>query len=134
MLVHAPIACWIMTPLCDVLALTLHQDFFWQAGALIAAFGVLFGALAATAGAMDLPRAQARARMLALTHAGLMASAWLLCAVSLFGRVTANYAAATPAPIWAIAASAVALGLMLAGAWCGGEMVYGRGVGVRDSN
>jgi uncharacterized membrane protein len=133
-LVHAPIACWIMTPLCDGLALALGQDFFWQAGALIAAFGVLFGALAATAGAIDLPRAKTKAPRLALVHAGLMASAWALSTLGLFGRITADYAAATPAPIWAIAASAVAFALMLAGAWCGGEMVYGRSVGVRDPN
>jgi uncharacterized membrane protein len=50
----------------------------------------------------------------------------------LFGRISADYAVVTPAPIWAIAASAVAFALMLVGAWCGGEMVYARGVGVRD--
>ncbi len=132
MLVHAPIGCWIMTPICVALALTLPQDAFWQAGAILAAFGVLFGALAATAGAMDVPRANTKAPKLVLVHAGLMTSAWALSTASLFGRISADYAAITPAPIWAVAASAVALALMLAGAWCGGEMVYGRGVGVRD--
>jgi uncharacterized membrane protein len=132
MLVHAPIGCWIITPICDALALTLQHDAFWHAGAIITAFGVLFGALAATAGAMDMPRAKTKAPTLVLVHATLMALAWALSTASLFGRVSADYSAVTPAPIWAIAASAIALALMLAGAWCGGEMVYGRGVGVRD--
>jgi uncharacterized membrane protein len=132
MLVHAPIGCWLLTPICDALALTLQQDAFWRTGAIIAAFGVLFGAVAATAGAMDIPRAKTKAPKLVLVHAGLMASAWTLSAAGLFGRISADYAVVTPAPIWAIAASAVAFALMLVGAWCGGEMVYARGVGVRD--
>lgn len=132
MLVHAPLACWIFIPVCDALALTMGRDVFWQAGALLSAFGAAGGAVAATFGALDLPRAKARAARLALIHASLMGTAWLLACASLAGRIDANYAAILPAPAWAIAASTLALIVTLAGAWCGGEMVYGRGVGVRD--
>lgn len=132
MLVHAPLACWIFIPACDVLALAMGRDVFWQTGALLSAFGAAGGALAATFGALDLPRAKARAARLALIHATLMGTAWLLSAASLAGRIDSTYAAITPAPVWAIIASALALLITIAGAWCGGEMVYGRGVGVRD--
>ncbi len=131
MLVHLPIACWTMTPACDLLALALRQNVFWQAGALIAAFGAAGGAIAATAGAMDLPRAEASAKRLARFHAMAMAGAWTLAIAGLLGRIDATYVALAPAPWWAITASAAAFVVMLAGAWCGGEMVYGRGVGVQ---
>jgi uncharacterized membrane protein len=132
MLVHGPIAFWTMTPLCDILALALRENFFWQVAALMAAFGAVTGALAATAGAMDLPRAQAKAAKLALVHAGFMSSGWLLATVGLLGRIDDAYHAVSPAPWWAISVGIGAFLLMIAGAWCGGEMVYGRGVGVRD--
>lgn len=132
MLVHAPLACWILIPVCDALALAMGRDVFWQTGALLSAFGAAGGALAATFGALDLHRAKERAAKLALIHATLMGSAWLLSAASLVGRIDSTYAAVTPAPIWAVAASALALIVTLAGAWCGGEMVYGRGIGVRE--
>ncbi|MBX3429635.1 MAG: DUF2231 domain-containing protein [Hyphomonadaceae bacterium] len=132
MLVHLPVACWTLTPLCDALAIGLGQDVFWRAGAIIAAFGAVGGALAATAGAMDLPRAQAKAAKLALVHASLMGTAWTLAVIGLLGRVDQTYVALSPAPWWAITASGAALLVMIAGAWCGGELVYGRGVGVRE--
>jgi uncharacterized membrane protein len=132
MLVHAPIACWALTPFCDALALALGVNFFWQAAALMAAIGVAAGALAATAGAMDLTRAQAKAPKLAIAHASLMSSAWVLATIGLIGRVGADYQAILPAPWWAIAAGGAAFVIMIAGAWCGGEMVYGHAIGVRD--
>jgi uncharacterized membrane protein len=116
------------------MAFSLHQAVFWRASAIIAAFGVVGGALAATAGALDISHAQRRgAGALAITHAILMGSAWSLAAIGLFGRVNGQFAVSIPAPWWTIAASAASLLLMIGGAWCGGEMVYGRGVGVRDT-
>lgn len=132
MLVHAPLACWILVPICDALALAMGRDVFWQTGALLSAFGAAAGAVAATFGALDLPRARERAAKLARVHATLMGSAWLLSAASLAGRIDGAYAAVTPAPLWTVVTSALALLIALAGAWCGGEMVYGRGVGVRE--
>lgn len=132
--VHVPLACWGLTPVCDALALAMGRAFFWQAAALLAAFGVAAGAIAAPLGALDRPRAKARAARLAIIHASLMATAWTLSAISLAGRIDATYAALVPAPSWAIVSSALALIVMIAGAWCGGEMVYGHGVGVREDS
>jgi uncharacterized membrane protein len=130
MLVHAPIACWLLTSFFDALAIATQGDFFWQVAALMAAVGVAAGALAAMAGAMDFSRAQSQAPKLVLAHASLMSGAWVLALVSLIGRVNASYQAILPAPWWAVTASATAVLLMIVGAWCGGEMVYGRGIGV----
>lgn len=132
MLVHAPLAGWLFIPPCDVLAMTMDRPFFSQAAALISAFALAGGAVAATFGALDLPHARERAAKLAAAHAVLMGAALLLSAASLFGRIDSAYAAITPTPVWAIIASTLALAIALAGAWCGGEMVYGHGIGVRD--
>lgn len=131
MLVHAPIACWLLTPASDGAALALGSAFFWQVSALLAAAGALLGAAAATAGAMDYPRASARAPDLVRRHAGLMASAWTIAIFGLLGRIGETYQALTPPPLWTVAAGGLTFLLMLAGAYYGGEMVYGRGVGVR---
>lgn len=130
MLVHLPIACWVLISFFDILAIALHADFFWQVAALMAALGVAAGAFAAMAGAMDFARAHNEAPRLVLTHASLMSGAWLLALISLMGRVSAGYQAILPPPWWAVVAAATTVLLMIVGAWCGGEMVYGRGIGV----
>jgi uncharacterized membrane protein len=132
MLVHAPIACWALTPFFDAMALALKANFFWQAAALMTVVGVVAGALAATAGAMDMPRAQAKAPKLVVVHASLMSGAWLLATIGLIGRVGGEYQAILPPPWWAVSAGVAALLVMIGGAWCGGEMVYGHGIGVRE--
>jgi uncharacterized membrane protein len=131
MLVHAPIACWILTPACDGLAIGFDEPAFWTVAAFLSAAGVLLGALAATAGSLDFARGYEAAPKIMVAHATLMASAWTLSALSAFGRFSPDYAALTPPHMWAIGASAIAFVAMVGGAWCGGELVYGRGVGVR---
>lgn len=132
MLVHAPITCWALTPVCDAAAVTLHSDFMWQAGALLAAIGVAAGMLAATAGALDYERAQKAAPKTVLIHASLMGVALVLATAGLFGRLDLAYHALRPPPLWAILASAAALVAMAVGAGFGGELVYGHGVHVRN--
>lgn len=131
MLVHAPIACWSLTPVCDVLALGLNREEFWVVSAFLAAAGAVLGALAATAGSLDFERGHRAAPKIAIAHAVLMGSAWVLSTIGALGRVAADYSPLSPPHWWAIAAGVGALVLMVGGAWCGGEMVYGRGVGVR---
>jgi uncharacterized membrane protein len=143
MLVHAPIACWALTPVCDALAIGLNQDAFWTIGlnqdafwtigAFLAVAGAVLGALAATAGSLDFERGHAAAPKIAIAHAVLMGGAWTFSAISALGRLTSDYTVVAPPHWWAIAAGVAALVLMAAGAWCGGELVYGRGVGVRRS-
>lgn len=131
MLVHAPLACWALTPVCDALALALNRAEFWIVSAFLAAAGVVLGAIAATAGSLDFERGHRAAPKIAIAHATLMGGAWIVSTIGALGRLGPDYAPLSPPHWWAMAAGVGALVLMVAGAWCGGEMVYGRGVGVR---
>ncbi len=131
MLVHAPVACWTLTPLCDALAFGLYREELWIVGAFLTVVGSVLGALAATAGSLDFERGHAAAPRIAIAHAVLMASALTLSIISALGRLGPDYAVLAPPHWWAMGASALAFVLMIGGAWCGGELVYGRGVGVK---
>lgn len=131
MLVHAPIACWTLTPVCDALAIALNADAFWTIAAFLAAAGAALGALAATAGSLDFERGYAAAPKIAVAHASFMGGALTASIIGALGRFAADYSVLAPPHWWAIAAGVAALVLTVAGAWCGGELVYGRGVGVR---
>jgi len=131
-LVHAPIACWVLIPCCDVAANLTAPDFYHQVAALLAGLGVAGGALAATAGALDFERGHNAAPQLAIAHASLMGGAFTLSLLSAIGRVDAHLQVLALPPVWAVAASALALAALVVGGWCGGQMVYGHGVGVSD--
>lgn len=133
MLVHVPVACWLLAPISDVAALASGWPMLWTMSALLTGIGVAGGAVAATAGAMDYAKAHAVAPRLVNAHAALMGSAWTVALIGLVGRIGADRQAAVPAPWWAVAAGVLTALLMVAGAWCGGEMVYGRGIGVGTS-
>jgi uncharacterized membrane protein len=130
MLVHVPVACWLLAPLSDIGALATDWALLWTMSALLIGVGVGWGALAATAGAMDYARAHAVAPRLVNLHAALMGSAWTVALLGLLGRIGADRQIVVPPSAWAVAASFGTAALMIAGAWCGGEMVYGRGIGV----
>ena len=132
MLVHVPVACWLLAPLCDVAALAGGWPVLWTMSAVLIGVGIAWGALAATAGAMDYARAHAVAPRLVNAHVLLMGGAWTVALIGLFGRF-ADRQILTPPPWWAVAACFVTAVLMVAGAWCGGEMVYGKGIGVGTS-
>jgi uncharacterized membrane protein len=131
MLVHVPVACWLLAPLSDGAALAIGWPSLWTMSALLIGAGVAGGALAATAGAMDYARAHAVAPRLVNAHALLMGGAWTVASLSLVGRIGVDRQIIAPPPWWAVAAGFGTAALMIAGAWCGGEMVYGRGIGVR---
>jgi uncharacterized membrane protein len=130
MLVHVPVACWLLAPLSDGAALATGWALLWTVSTLLIGVGVGWGALAATAGAMDYARAHAVAPRLVNAHVLFMGSAWTVALLSLPGRVGADRQIAVPPSGWAVAACFGTAALMAAGAWCGGEMVYGRGIGV----
>ncbi len=132
MLVHVPVACWLLAPLSDGAALTTGWVVLWTVSALLLGVGVGWGALAATAGAMDYAPARAVAPRLVNAHVALMGAAWTVALLSLFGRIADQQILAPPS-WWAVAACFATAALMVAGAWCGGEMVYGRGIGVQPS-
>ena len=133
MLVHLPIACWLLAPACDVAAMAQGGAFFWQAGALLCGVGVISGALAATAGGMELERLKGRKDLqrIATIHASLMGSAWVIAMIALIGRLGDQFTAKAPAAAWVVALDFATAVILLAGAFFGGEMVYRHGVGVR---
>jgi len=91
------------------------------------AVGVAAAGAAATAGLVDyvaVPRAHPAGRM-ANVHLGLMSSALSAYVVSLAARGSGGVVG----PLIAL----VGLALLLAGAWAGGEMVYGHAIGVRGA-
>ena len=133
MLVHVPVACWLLAPLSDVAALATGQAVLWTMSALLLGVGVAWGALAATAGTLDYARAHAVAPRLVNAHVLLMGGAWTVALLALFGRIGADRQVVVPPPWWALAACFATAALMVAGAWCGGEMVYGKGIGVRTT-
>ncbi len=136
-LAHAPVTCWTLVPVCDLAgALFVAGDFFTLAAAMMAGIGTGVAVFTATAGAIDYPRAEKTAPKLVLIHASLMSMAFVLSLVGLVGRLGPDWMPRVPCPLWAQIAGALAFLVMLAGAWCGGEMVYGRGIGVksRDTN
>lgn len=131
MLVHVPVACWTLVPFSDLAAAGTSSAFFWQASALLAAIGAGGAMLAASAGAMDYARASAVAPRVVNIHAALMATALVLAGAGLIGRVGPGHTALTPAPTWTVALGIAAFLVMAVGAAFGGELVYGRGVGLR---
>lgn len=133
MLVHVPVACWLLAPISDVAALAGGWPVLWTVSALLVGVGVAWGALAATAGAMDYAKAHAVAPRLVNAHVALMGSAWTLALFSLLGRIGAERQVLAPAAWWAVGACFGTALLMIAGAWCGGEMVYGKGIGIGTS-
>jgi uncharacterized membrane protein len=94
----------------------------------------VFGLIAATLGALDFERAQAKAPRTVIAHASAMGASVLLSAASLLGRADQHFAIAAPAPLWAIAASGAAFWAMIAGAYLGGDLVYRHGVNVGASD
>ena len=133
MLVHLPLACWLLAPACDAVALLRGGEFFRQAAALLSGAGVGFGALAAMFGMLELERLKDRKDLqkIATIHASLMGTVWTLAVIALVGRLAEGFAAKTPAPMWVVVLDVLAAVVLLAGAFFGGEMVYRYGVGVR---
>ena len=131
MSVHAPVACILFTPLADLCAHLTGNGAIWNLGALTSTGGVAFGLIAATFGALDFERAYAKAPRTIISHLTAMVSAVALSGVSAFGRWGEQWAVASPAPLWAIAAGAAALCAMIIGAYFGGDLVYHHGVNVR---
>src|SRR5689334_5865886 len=95
MLVHLPLACWLLAPACDVTGLVRGGEFFWQAAALLSGAGVAFGALAAMFGTLELERLKGRKDLqrLATIHASLMGTVWTVGVIVLVGRFGEGFVA-----------------------------------------
>jgi uncharacterized membrane protein len=131
-LVHLPFASWLLTPLADAAAFVTGDAFFARAALWLTGVGLAAALAAATAGLVDVATTKlddASVRIVG-AHATIMATATTLAGFGLLGRLNP---AALPAldPWWPAAVGVATALLALAGAWFGGELVHGRGVGRR---
>lgn len=133
MLVHLPLACWLLTPASDTAALATGRPFFWHGSALLCTVAVILAAVAGMFGAMELERikGQKRIERIATIHASLMGSAWVVALVALVLRIDNLMLTDIPAPWIVPVLDFVVAGIVIVGAFFGGELVYRHGVGVR---
>ncbi len=129
--VHAPLACFLFTPLADAAALLTGDDVAWTIGALTTAGAVAFGVLAATLGALDFEKAHAKAPRTVISHLTAMATALIFAAASLSGRIGESMAIIAPPPAWALICGALAAASAIVGGYFGGDLVYRHGVNVQ---
>lgn len=128
MLVHVPLALWVVGSACDALTL-LGVTQAWPLAWLCIAVGLAAALPAMAAGLADFATVTDEAVAIATRHMALMASAWTAYLAALLMR--SDGFAALPDPSYgAIAASFVGLLLLVAGAAHGGQLVYRLGVGV----
>jgi uncharacterized membrane protein len=129
MLVHFPVACWIIGVGADLFGSASGHVGWWNFGFVCLNIGLVTGIVAILAGFLEfalLPN-QHPARDTATLHMTWALAAWLLFAFSLLLR--SGSAAGRPS-LWATAASLGGLAAMLVAGWLGGRLVYRFGVGV----
>lgn len=134
--VHFPIAFWVLAGAADAAWLFIDPDPFFARSALwLQGAGLIAAGVAVLAGVLDLGGLKTRPKAVNTVgiHITLMVSATSAAALSFFGR--------TKLPLeegvftWPIGASFAAAGLVLAGAYFGGELVYRYGFGaIKDEN
>jgi uncharacterized membrane protein len=125
-LAHFPLAFWIGSSAADLLALRSGATVWWTIAHHAIAAGDLVAVLALLAGGLELwlRKLPPAARKWVGVHASLMGCALLCFLVSLSWR------SVTPPPGAAVALSFLGSAIVLAGAFCGGTLVYRFGVGV----
>lgn len=130
MLVPFPIACFTLALLADI-AFWQTSHLLWQHFAEWLLFaGLVFGALAAIAGAIDLlSRREIRARRPAWPHAIGNVIVMVLAIVNSFVHAADGWTGVVP---WGLILSALTVLLLLVTGWLGGALVYRHGVGVRN--
>lgn len=129
-LVPFPIVCFTLALLTDI-AFWQTSNILWQNfSAWLLLAGLVFGALAAVAGAVDfLSRAQVRAQRPAWPHA--VGNVIVLGLAFLNSLVHAGDGWTAVVPNGLIL-SAVTVALLFVTVWLGGSMVFRHGVGVRN--
>ncbi|RIA47129.1 putative membrane protein [Hephaestia caeni] len=128
MLVHFPIAFWIAGSLCDALTLAGvagARPIAW----LAIGVGVTIALVTMAAGAIDFAALEERLVPAAMRHIALMATAWLLYAITFVWRSDGFSPGDGPVLLPALCGFAGGIAL-LGGAWQGGDLVYRHGAGV----
>lgn len=134
MLVHFPIAAWLMATVLDGAALVWPPSLLQTFAALLMLVGCATGLIAAAAGFVELlklPDGHPALRVANL-HMGLALVSWCLYAGSLLLRVQGiqqhQFSLVAPGAA-ALALSGAGLLAVLATGFLGGTLVYGHGVG-----
>ena len=129
MLVVFPIGLWIFSLVCDLVFLIGPAIPLWRNMAFYTMAGGWIGALAAAVpGLIDyFSMSQGAAKRTATTHMTLNLIVVALYAVNLWMRWAGDGAAG-----WTIGLSVVAVLLLAAAGWLGGELVYVHGMGIEE--
>ncbi len=131
MLVHFPMAGWMLAIPCDLLGRLAGWEPALQAAPALTVAGCLLALPAMATGLVEFAGLDEDPRVLraAYWHLGLTSTAWVLFASALLLRWTG--------PGWAFKAGAgdlvlsiLGLAAVSAGGWYGGDLVYRHGVGV----
>jgi uncharacterized membrane protein len=129
MLVVFPIALWIFSLICDVVALNVSTSAIWFTVAFYTMVGGLIGALAAAVpGLIDLLYYKGGAppvKKIALTHMTINLTAVVLYAVNIWLRASGPESMTLPVLLSVIGVCSIAVS-----GWLGGQMVHVYGVGV----
>lgn len=130
MLVPFPIVCFTLTLLTDIAYWQTSNLMWHNFSAWLLFAGLVFGALAALAGVVDLLfRASVRAQRPAWPHAIGSMIVLALAVVNSLLHAGDGWTAIVP---WGLALSAVTVVLMIVTDWLGRSLVYRHGVGVSD--
>lgn len=129
MLVVFPIALWIFSLVCDLVALNVSTSAIWFTVAFYTMVGRLIGALAAAVpGLIDLLYYQGGlppVKKIALTHMTINLTAVVLYSVNVWLRESGQENMTIP-----VLLSIVGVCLIAVSGWLGGQMVHVYGVGV----
>ncbi len=130
MLVHFPLACWSIATVVD-LAATHYSEGAWRLAATLLVIGVVMALPTIVTGIIELIQVPDEPKVMrdAYLHMGVMMLAFALYVASLLMRVEAGHFIAPGKA--AIIVSVCGLATLLIGAWLGGSLVYGYGVGRR---
>lgn len=128
MLAHFPVACWALASCAD-LAIPRWGEPAWQLAGTLMALGLLLALPTLLAGLFELIHVPDEPQIMRIVwaHMGCMVVAFVLYGMSLLLRLEEAHIIAPSTGGRVL--SLIALGVLLAGGWLGGALVYGHGVG-----
>lgn len=132
-LVHFPIAAWIISTLGDITSLFTNEQVSWVAGVLLV-IGTITALFAMVTGLIELSKidSQNPAMKIANQHMMYIIISWSCYAVSLFLRLDGTQL--SQPGVFAIIMSVAGLIFLCIAGWLGGKLVYEHGIGVHQNN
>lgn len=130
-LVHFPVAAWIISTIGDIVGLFTNEQVSWVAGVLLV-IGTITALFAMVTGLIELSKIdqQNPAMKIANQHMIFMMVSWSFYAVSLFLRLDGTDLGQPDAI--AITMSIVGFIFLCIAGWLGGKLVYEHGIGIRS--